>query len=158
MIMTNTGYSVPNQFQEFPVKRPSLVTNPQSIQQLQELYRAHSSSANDLSSYNYQSGANPTYNPIMSPTSGQYYDDQTYENYRQDYARMSSSNYQQQQNEQQLLLLSLANNQSQTSPIQSQLTTNLPTGSTIDDDEQHYLMLFMHIQTNVILCLIFYGK
>ncbi len=45
----------------------------------------------------------------MSPTSGHYYDDQTYENYRQHYARMSSStNYQQQQqNEQQLLQLSL---------------------------------------------------
>jgi len=75
----------------------------------------------------------------MSPTSGEYYDDQTYENYREHYAQMSSSNYQQQQNEQQLLLLSLANNQNQTSQIQSQSTTCLPTRSTIDEDEQQLL-------------------
>jgi len=51
--------------------------------------------------------ANPGFNSTVLPPSEHYYDDQTYENYRQHYARMSSANYQQQQNEQQLLLLSL---------------------------------------------------
>jgi hypothetical protein len=47
----------------------------------------------------------------MLPTSGQYYDDQTYENYRQHYANMPTDNYQQQQkNEQELHHLSLGKN------------------------------------------------
>jgi hypothetical protein len=46
----------------------------------------------------------------MTSPSGQYYDDQTYETYRQHYARMSSANYQLQQSEQQLHLLSLGKN------------------------------------------------
>lgn len=45
----------------------------------------------------------------MLPPSGHYYDDQTYENYRQHYARIPSANYQQRENEQQLRLLSLGN-------------------------------------------------
>jgi hypothetical protein len=46
----------------------------------------------------------------MLPTSEQYYDDSTYENYRQHYANTPMDNYQQQQqNEQQLLQLSLGN-------------------------------------------------
>ncbi len=44
---------------------------------------------------------------LISPTSGQDYDDQIYENYRQHYANMSTDNYQLQQSQQQLLHLSL---------------------------------------------------
>ena len=44
---------------------------------------------------------------MTPPPSGHYYDEQTYENYREHYAGIPSDNYQQQQNEQQLLLLSL---------------------------------------------------
>ena len=45
-------------------------------------------------------------NSTMSPTPGQYYDETTYEPYRQHYAQMSGDN--QQQTEQQLLHLSLS--------------------------------------------------
>lgn len=101
------------------------------MRQYQQIYRAHSSSTNDLTSYDYHAQrnsyiiwlfirdsiitflANPTYNSTLVPTPGQYFDDQAYENYRQHYARMSAANYQQQQNEQQLLLLSLGKNTKQ---------------------------------------------
>jgi hypothetical protein len=46
---------MPNQFRQSPMKNQSLIPNPHSIQQLQQLYRAHSSSTNDLSSYDYHS-------------------------------------------------------------------------------------------------------
>lgn len=46
----------------------------------------------------------------MSPTSGYYYDDPTYENYRQQYGNLTSANYQQQQNERQFGHLSLSKN------------------------------------------------
>jgi len=46
-------------------------------------------------------------NSPISPTSKQYYHDNTPENYHQQYSRMSPANFQQQQNEQHLLLLSL---------------------------------------------------
>ncbi len=56
------------------------------------------------------SSENPIQNSTMLPTSEQYYDDSTYENYRQHYANTPMDNYQQQQqNEQQLLQLSLGN-------------------------------------------------
>ncbi len=50
-----SGYSIPNQFHQLPMKKQAFTTSPDSIQQLQQLYRAHSSSTNDLSPYDYQS-------------------------------------------------------------------------------------------------------
>ncbi|CAF0929323.1 unnamed protein product [Rotaria sordida] len=150
MIMSNTGYSIPNQFRQLSPKNQSLTTSPHSVQQYQQHYRTHSSSTNDLSSYDYSSRSNQIYNSTMLPTTEQYYDDQTHENYGQNYAHMSAASYQQQQqNEQQLLLLSLANNQSQTQPVQpstnhitnqhSQSAACLPTRSALDEDEQQLL-------------------
>lgn len=53
--------------------------------------------------------ASPIQNSTMSSTPGQYYDETTYEPYRQHYTQMSGDNYQQQQQtEQQLLHLSLS--------------------------------------------------
>jgi hypothetical protein len=46
---------MPDQFRQLPIKRQSLVTSPESIEQLQELYRAHSSSTSDVSTYDYHS-------------------------------------------------------------------------------------------------------
>ena len=37
------------------MKTQAFVASPQSIEQLQELYRAHSSSADDLAAYDFQS-------------------------------------------------------------------------------------------------------
>jgi hypothetical protein len=90
----------------------------------------------------------------MSPTPGHYYDEQTYENYRQHYQ-------QQQQTEQQFVHLSLgknktfvfflniyfslANNQSEPPPIQSlinnqsQSPVSLPVKSAPEDEEQQLL-------------------
>ncbi len=48
---------MPNQFRQSPMKNPSLVTSPESIEQLQQLYRAHSSSS-DLPPYDYHSPLN----------------------------------------------------------------------------------------------------
>ncbi|CAF3753277.1 unnamed protein product [Rotaria sp. Silwood1] len=148
MIMSNK-YSTLNQFRQLPTRKQSLATSPHSMQQYQQIYRAHSSSTNDLTSFDYQPQSNQVYNPTIIPTVGQCYDDQTYENYNQQYAHMSAANYQQQQNEQQLLLLSLANSQNQTSPIshspnhvtnqQSQSATCSPARSTLDEDEQQLL-------------------
>lgn len=56
--------------------------------------------------------ANQIYNPTTLPAGGQFFDDQTYESYRQHYSRMSVANFQQQRNEQQLLLLSLGKKRS----------------------------------------------
>ncbi|CAF3151989.1 unnamed protein product [Rotaria sp. Silwood2] len=149
LMTISNKYSIPNQFRQLPVRKQSLTTSPHSIQQYQQIYRAHSSSTNDLTSYDYNPQSNQNYNSTMIPTTGQYYDDPTYDNYRQHYVGISAANYQQQQNEQQLLLLSLANNQGQTSPIQpltnhvtsqqSQSTTCLPARSTLDEDEQQLL-------------------
>jgi hypothetical protein len=50
-----SGYSIPDQFGQLPIKRQSFITSPQSIEQLQELYRAHSSTTSDLSTYDYPS-------------------------------------------------------------------------------------------------------
>jgi len=74
----------------------------------------------------------------MSPTPGHYYDEQTYENYRQHYE-------QQQQTEQQFVHLSLANNQSEPPPVQSlinnqsQSPVSLPVKSASEDEEQQLL-------------------
>ncbi|CAF4390975.1 unnamed protein product, partial [Rotaria sordida] len=55
MDMSNIGYPIHNQFPSLPLKRQSLITSSYSIEQLQQLYCAHSSSTNDLSSYDYHS-------------------------------------------------------------------------------------------------------
>ncbi|CAF1963911.1 unnamed protein product [Rotaria magnacalcarata] len=149
MAMSNNQFSIPNQFQQSPLRKQSLAINPHPIPQYQPIYRVHSSSTNDLSSHDYRSHPNEIYNATMLPTGGQFYDEHTYEDYRHHYARISAANYQQQQNEQQLLLLSLANTQNQTQPIpslpnhvanhQSQSSTCLPPRSTLDEDEQQLL-------------------
>jgi len=51
--------------------------------------------------------ANQIPNSPISPASKQYYHDNKYENYHQQYPRISPANFQQQQNEQHLILLSL---------------------------------------------------
>ncbi|CAF0716398.1 unnamed protein product [Adineta steineri] len=141
MVMSNSGFPIQNQFGQLSKEKQSLISSPHSMQQF---YQTHSLSPNDLSSYDYQSQLSSAYNPMPSPTLGHEYDDQLYENYRDHYTTMPT-NYQQQQTEQQFGYLSLANNPSPTPSVhsltnpQSQPTTNLPTGTPLDENEQHLL-------------------
>jgi len=103
------------------------------------MYRTHSSSTNDLSSYDHYLRSNQITNSPLSPASKQYYHNNSYENYCQQYSRMSPATFQQYQNEQHFLHLSLANNQSQTPCIQSPTNHQSHPGTPLDADEQQLL-------------------
>jgi hypothetical protein len=111
-----------------PPKKQSLLTNRDDLHE--QIHRTHSSSTNDLPSYDHYLQSNQNANSPISPASNQYYHD----NYRQQYSKMPPTTFQQQQqNDQHLIRLSLEKNSSQTPPIQSHPVTSL------DADEQQLL-------------------
>ncbi|CAF3579699.1 unnamed protein product [Rotaria sordida] len=119
-----------------PKKQSALIKRHNSQEQI---YRSPLSSASDNSSHDQYSQLNQISNTTMSPLTKQHYPHDTYENYRQQYNRISSPNFLQQQNEQHLFHLSLANNQSPTPPVQSPANHQSRSGATLDPDEQQLL-------------------
>ncbi|CAF1116395.1 unnamed protein product [Rotaria sp. Silwood1] len=120
-----------------PPKKQSPLSNRDNSNE--QIHRSHSSSIKDNSSLDKHSQFNPMSNLAMSPATNQHYLHNTYDNYHEQYNRIASPNFQQQQNEQHLLLLSLANNQSQTPPIQSPASHQSHPGTPLDPDEQQLL-------------------
>ncbi|CAF3052897.1 unnamed protein product [Rotaria sp. Silwood2] len=119
-----------------PKKQPSLSNRDNSHEQI---HRSHASLTRDDSSPDQYSQLNQMSKSTILPTSKQHYPQNAYENYHQQYHRIASPNFQQQQNEQHLFLLSLANNQSQTPPIQSPVSDQSHPGTALDPDEQQLL-------------------
>jgi len=139
--LSNGGLSPLNQFGQIPTTTQGFVPSPQSIQQLQELYRAHhSTTTNDRSSFDSPLRQYSTYSSTMSPVDINFFDEHNY--------LSSPSNLQQQpqqQNEQQFTQ-TISPSQTSTNP-QSQQTTN-PSEDFNQNNAEQQLLNAIHAHPN----------
>jgi len=156
MMMNASGFPMQNEFESSPLKNDLFAASPQAIQQLQQLYRAQTSTSSDISPFDFDTRSNPVFNSTLSPATRSLFDEATNDLFPQQYSRPSPGTYQQQQNEQQMHLLSLGNNSSPTSAMQSfpdHLTTHAshtapPTSTTVLNDEEQQLLDAIHAHPN----------